>query len=189
MEEKENAAEEWLDEATRSLLDKDSVEFYFKQAEDRLKWTLTNYKNTTDRCYALGGMLLTVFIALVGIIASFLVNDSGNKWILILSIEGCVTCAIAMVIILIKVMRPRMIYPSGRVPKKMGIPEFVKYYSESGMPIYENIVADSLSAYQTYIEDNDRTNAARIRYAGYALNVVICGVCVVVGTLLLAFFI
>lgn len=189
MEEKDNIVENWLDESTRKLLDKDSVEFYFKQAEESLKYSIRDSKVITDRCYALGGMLLTVFIALLGIIASFLVNDSGNKWILVLSLEGLVTCSIAMFILLIKIMRPHEYSPCGREPKEMGIPEFVKYYSESGMPVYENIVMNELLVYQHRIESNDQTNAKRVRHAGIAMNVVICGICIVVITLLVAFFI
>ena len=187
--EKENVVEDWLDESTRRLLDKECVEFYFKQAEESLKDSIRASRVITDRCYALGGMLLTVFIALLGIIASFLANDSGNKWILVLSLEGLVTCGIAMFIILIKIMRPHEYSPCGREPKEMGISEFVKYYSESGMPLYQNIVTDNLLVYQGRIECNDKTNAARVRYAGIAMNVIIYGICIVVITLLIAFFI
>lgn len=172
-----------ISEETRQLIDKDCAEFYFTQAEKNLADTIRTSNIITDRAYAFGGMMLTIFIALCGIAGQLLISQNMNIWLLFYCVEGILTCGVSLILLFKKVMFPHEYYPLGKAPQGLKIDEFVQYYHKTEKRIYTNILMDELSVVQMRIDKNQKMNIARAHYAGMAMKIVLYGIYVVVVTL------
>lgn len=169
-----------ISDDVRKLIKKETAEHYLREADKELSHTVEVSNRTVERGY----QLLTIMVAVLT--GSGWVLYSNPKSILATISMICIFSAIVCcVIIALKVISLRLLFGQGKMPKDMGIEDFISYYHSAGLDKYQyvNIIADEIESIQTKIEFNRKDIQHRVYYFGICLDIIIF-VIILCGSLL-----
>lgn len=170
--EKEEYKAWFVSKETRMLLTKECLDFYYSESEKKLSDLINTSHIITQRAYTFSGMLLTIFIALAGVICS----QPSNKFIYLCATIGIICTGLSLYIIFKRVLSPHEYWSVGKSPKGFNINGFIDYYNIIKRDAYINIVCDELYDIQRKIEKNTQANKKRAHDVGLAMNIMMNGV-------------
>lgn len=163
----------------REFVDKDTVLFYYEQANKQLEGILSVGEATKERGY----QLLSIIIAILTGASWVLHNQAENISWLLASFIGIGICIFVAFLLIKEVIGVHTSWQPGKRPSEFDIDTFLNYYRKIKVPsdkILIHIVSDQLEAIETKIALNLEIVNKRARFYEYCLKTCTIGMFFVV---------
>lgn len=168
-------AKQFVSWKNREFLDKETILFYYEQANKQLEGILAAGEATKERGY----QLLSIIIAILTGFSWVVQTQSENLSLLLASLTGIGICIFVSFILMKKVISVHTSWQPGKCPSEFEIDTFINYYRGIQVPsnrLFIHIVADQLETIETKIALNSEVVNERERFYGYCLDTCTIGI-------------
>jgi hypothetical protein len=173
-----------IDAADWTLIPVENATFILEEAKDMVAYTIEINEKISARAFSIFSILLPITSALIAVLVNEKLKPAMNDAMIIFLLFFIISGLIIIMYGLGKIIFPRDLYPSGREPRQVCIPEFLAQGGLDATQAKLAVIVNEIENCQLKISGNNTINTKRI--ADLKMVMMALGLMFALSTLILA---